>query len=78
MLPKDTTELTYELMTEKLIKAWSAHGELLDLLSDAWGIIANAGGGDWTTQTKQWQRAATQWRDDYHALAFLKKENENV
>lgn len=31
----------------------------------AWGIIANAGGGDWTTQTPEWQTAAARWRDDY-------------
>ena len=32
----------------------------------AWGIIANAGGGDWTTQTDDWQKAAAKWRDQYH------------
>ena len=33
------------------------------LLGLAWGVIANAGGGDWTTETPQWQAAAADWRD---------------
>ena len=37
-----------------------------DLLEAAWGIIANAGGGNWETQTKEWQKAAARWRDRYH------------
>jgi hypothetical protein len=39
----------------------------LDLLETAWGIIANAGGGDWTRETPDWQDAAARWRDRYHA-----------
>jgi hypothetical protein len=34
-----------------------------DELEAAWGIIANAGGGDWTTQSAEWRDAATRWRD---------------
>ncbi len=37
-----------------------------DLVESAWGIIANAGGGDWTTQTDDWQKAAAVWRERYH------------
>lgn len=37
-----------------------------ELLSVAWGIIANAGGGNWEKEVPDWQRAATRWRDDYH------------
>lgn len=36
-------------------------------LEAAWGIIANAGGGDWANETPEWQEAATRWRDAYHA-----------
>lgn len=36
---------------------------LLDELELAWGIIANAGGGDWTRETPDWQKAAAAWRD---------------
>ncbi len=31
----------------------------------AWGIIANAGGGDWKTQSPEWVKAAEAWRDKY-------------
>jgi len=46
----------------------------MDMLELAWGIIANAGGGNWKTQTKDWQKAAAEWRDKYHNL--LKGQNE--
>ncbi len=36
-----------------------------DLLELAWGIIANAGGGDWEKESKEWQDAAVNWRDAY-------------
>lgn len=31
----------------------------------AWGIIANAGGGDWTLESEEWQKAAARWRDEH-------------
>ena len=37
-----------------------------DLVEYACGIIANAGGGDWTKETKDWQEAAAKCRDQYH------------
>lgn len=45
--------------------------ELRDELELAWGIIANAGGGDWKTQTEVWQDAAKRWRDRYHVILDL-------
>lgn len=36
-----------------------------DLLESAWGIIANAGGGNWSTQSEEWQEAAARWRDNW-------------
>lgn len=27
----------------------------------AWGVIANAGGGNWTLETQEWQDAAHAW-----------------
>lgn len=33
----------------------------------AWGIIANASGGDWTRESKDWVGAAERWRDRWHA-----------
>jgi hypothetical protein len=38
-----------------------------ELIMAAWGIIANAGGGDWTTESHEWQRAAENWRSQFHA-----------
>lgn len=39
-----------------------------DLLERAWGLIANAGGGNWETQDPEWIKAAKWWRDQYHTL----------
>jgi len=48
-------ELRYEERIEKL--------ELSEEL--AWGIIANAYGGDWNLASGDWVDAATRWRDKY-------------
>lgn len=37
-----------------------------DLLEWAWGIIANAGGGNWELESPEWREAASRWRDAYH------------
>lgn len=45
-------------------------GRVAAMLSDieaAWGIIANAGGGDWLKESPEWVVAAMKWRDRYHA-----------
>jgi hypothetical protein len=47
------------------------HEKQLEL---AWGIIANAGGGDWEKESKEWQDAAVKWRAHKAALA---DEREN-
>lgn len=36
------------------------------LLESAWGIIANAGGGNWDKEGSEWREAAERWRDGYH------------
>jgi hypothetical protein len=36
------------------------------LLEEAWGIIANAGWGDWSRESPEWQGAAARWRKRYH------------
>ena len=38
-----------------------------DLLELAWGLIANASGGDWTRETEEWRVAAAKWRDSWLA-----------
>ena len=37
-----------------------------DLLEYAWTIICNAGGGDWTKESIEWQGAAARFREQYH------------
>lgn len=34
-------------------------------LDAAWGLIANASGGDWSKQSPEWVAAAERWRDGY-------------
>jgi hypothetical protein len=41
-------------------------GGVRSLLDEAWGIIANAGGGIWDGQDEDWVAAACTWRDRYH------------
>jgi hypothetical protein len=43
-----------------------------DLMEWAWGIIANAGGGNWDLETPEWQEAAAKWRDAYHEFIRAK------
>jgi hypothetical protein len=47
------------------VEGWTAHPD--DLIESAWGLIANAGGGDWTNESEEWREAAERWRDRYHA-----------
>jgi len=36
-----------------------------DAIEYAWGIIANAFGGNWEQATPEWRQAAEVWRDRY-------------
>lgn len=43
-----------------------------------WVVLANVSGGDWTKQSKAWQKYAARWRDYYFkAITTKRKENEN-
>ena len=42
--------------------------EAYDLCDLAWGIIANAGGGDWSKENMQWRETALEWRARYLKL----------
>ena len=54
-------------------KRWCEEAEaerdrLMDGMESAWGIIANANGGDWAGESDKWREAAERWRDDqWHA-----------
>src|SRR5688572_2265632 len=50
-----------ELFAEKVDK----YHEIMDL---AWGVIANAGDGDWEGESAGWRKAAVRWREKYHAM----------
>jgi len=40
---------------------------LLSLAESAWGVIANAHGGDWDrAKNPDWKPAAERWRDEWH------------
>lgn len=43
-------------------------GNLLDALEEAFGVIANAYGGDWSKATPMWRERAEAVRDHYLEL----------
>lgn len=45
---------------------------LMDALEYAWGIIANAYGGDWSLASADWRAAAEKWRDEHWHAALDK------
>ncbi len=42
-----------------------ALSDLLRWTEEAWGLIANVSGSDWTQRSQEWQEAAARWRDGY-------------
>jgi len=56
-----------ELQAQKLEAARQEREKLADLLEFGWGVIANAGGGNWTLETPEWQEAAARWRENWFA-----------
>lgn len=43
----------------------SRAAKAMDAIEAAWGIIANAGGGNWENESPEWSNSAAQWRDKY-------------
>jgi len=41
-----------------------ALAKLTDAMELAWGVIANAHGGDWENASPEWKQAAEKWRDE--------------
>jgi ABC-type transporter Mla subunit MlaD len=62
-LADELKSTTTQLATERH-NAAAAQKSLVDALEWAWTIIANAGGGDWTKESQDWQDAAAKWRDE--------------
>ena len=53
------------------------HMEALEL---AWGLIANAHGGDWDSAPAHWKKAAERWRDEqwHEAINLMPKYSSEV
>jgi hypothetical protein len=50
---------------------------LQDLAESAWGVIANAYGGDWElAQNPDWKPAAERWREEYHSSLNSRNRTE--
>lgn len=47
---------------EETFKEYTA---AVDAIETAWGIIANAFGGNWDLASPEWRQAAERWRDLY-------------
>jgi hypothetical protein len=43
-------------------------------IEEAWGVIANAGNGDWRHETQSWRTAAARWRDMWVGKAAAKTQ----
>lgn len=56
----------HEETKRKLEAAEKQCAALANQLEAAWGVIANAGGGNWKLEPWEWQEAAARWRDEYH------------
>ena len=61
-------------MANILSKAYPNSITLINLIEEAWGIIANAGNGDRSIETEQWKEAASRWREKYYELLKLVRE----
>jgi len=55
-------------MEDELSRVVAEAQRLRDSEETAWGIIANAYGGDWdqASESSGWKKAAERWRDEYH------------
>lgn len=42
--------------------------ELLEAAESLWNCVANAGGGNWNNETEEWQKAATNAREQYFSI----------
>lgn len=64
-----TAESALQVARDALREEQAKRDRVLDALYTAWTIIANAGRGDWHTESPEWEAAATRWRDeDFHPI----------
>ncbi len=56
-----------DALAEEFAVAEGRAVEADELLYLAWTVIANAGGGNWHTESEEWEDAAVRWRDRWSA-----------
>ena len=54
-------------LLEAIRQVRAAIAGLVEHIDLAWGVIANAGDGDWSKESPEWRGAAERWRDRYIA-----------
>jgi hypothetical protein len=59
---------SWSAMKERAETAEQKNVKLLELSMDAWGLIANAYGGNWQNAPREWQVAAARWREGFHGM----------
>ncbi len=61
-------------------KRWEEERKKVKVITDAaemlWVTLANVSDGDWTKQTKEWQKVAAKWRDNYHEAINTHNSNK--
>lgn len=72
---RSTSAGIFELFSEsqklelELAEANARIKQFEDCLENAWGIIANVSGGDWSKQHAEWRGATIDWRNNsFHPL----------
>lgn len=57
-----------KVLREEIAKHDEPLRQAADLCELAWGVIANAYGGNWDNASEDWRGAAERWRDEWHRL----------
>lgn len=59
----------------KLRNEWcEEYTKMRDVAEMLWLVLANVDGGNWGAQTKEWQKAAAKYRDEFHKIANVKRD----
>lgn len=73
----EASKRLYEITLANEIRWMLKHEKATQELEAAWGIIANAGGGDWELESPEWQEAAKAWRGRHFANSTTSLHNES-
>lgn len=52
----------------------AATAAMFDALEDAWGVIANAHGGEWGLAEPDWVQAAVRFREKWNAILDQRRQ----